>query len=189
MGTKPQEAQLTRQCAQFNRWCARAGAQEYRHKGVVNKSDQFAFPIATFYLDSEKVNGFLYNSKRNYQQLLFNRSVVDIFLLPKGGTFHEHLKTSISLFYLIANMSIYNLTENCEFNPIEIGDMLFYHKMIAGSVILLRERELPEDIVINGVSSVFHNPNAPLESLLNRYIAYGDESLSSFRDRYDEERI
>ncbi|WP_165723466.1 hypothetical protein [Pseudoalteromonas sp. Z1A2] len=86
-------------------------------------------------------------------------------------------------------MSIYNLTENCEFNPIEIGDMLFYHKMIAGSVILLRERELPEDIVINGVSSVFHNPNGPLESLLNRYIAYGDESLSSFRDRYDEERI
>ncbi|TMX33840.1 hypothetical protein DA096_08695 [Vibrio rotiferianus] len=166
------------------------GIKEFRHKGVICKSEQFAFPIATFFLDANKTVGFQKNINRNYQQLLFDRSAIDIFILPKGITFHDYLKTSVSIFFLIAEMSVYNPVDNCEFIPIKIGDMLFYHQTISGRVVLLRERELPKDFVVpNGVGSIFHDPNAPLESLVDRYISYDGDNLELFRPRYDEERI
>ncbi|AUD58045.1 hypothetical protein AYJ58_00430 [Shewanella sp. Pdp11] len=169
---------------------SKSGTKQFRHKGVVCKSEQFAFPIATFFLDAKEIVGFQKNTNRDYQQLLFDRSAIDVFILPKGITFHEYLKTSVSIFFLIAHMSIYNPVDNCEFIPIEIGDMLYYHKSISDRVVLLRERELPEDFIVpNGLASVFHDPNTPLESLVDRYISYDAENLELFRARYDEERI
>lgn len=171
------------------RFHSKKSIDEYRHRGTVNKSDQFAFPIATFFIDTNNVGGFSNNVDRNFQELQFNRSAVDLFVLPKGMSFQRFTKTSVSIFFFIAHMSVYNQADDYEFSPIEIGSMLYYHKVIGERVVLLRERKLPEEFIVpDGVFAMFHDPNMPLEALLNRYIAYDrDDKAVLLKDRYIKE--
>lgn len=171
------------------RFHSKKSIDEYRHRGTVNKSDQFAFPIATFFLDTNNVVGFSNSVDRNRQELQFNRSAVDLFVLPKGLSFQQFAKTSVSVFFFVAQMSVYNPADDCEFSPIEIGSMHYYHKVIGERVVLLRERKLPEAFIVpDGVFAMFHDPNMPLEALLNRYIAHDrDDKPVLFKDRYIQE--
>lgn len=172
------------------RFHSKKTTDEYRHRGVVNKSDKFAFPIATFFLDTNEIVGFKNSKGRNCQVLQFDRSAVDLFVLPKGMSFQEFANTSVSLFFFVAHMSVYNPADGCELSPIEIGSMQYYHKTIGGRVVLLRERKLPDEFVVpKGVFSMFHDPNMPLEALLHRYVAYDKEDTPIlFKERYMQEQ-
>ena len=167
----------------------------HRHKGAIKKSDEFAFPIATFMFNGDNIEGFKnYNGRK--LELKNRQCIVDVFILPKNLSFQDFIqKRTISIFFLLADMDIYDYSKRCPFVPIDFEKTNFHHEVIDGRTILFRERDL---LTLNnlglifeqGIYSILHDPNSPLEALVDRGNAYDSDGavMYNLRERYTKKK-
>lgn len=168
----------------------------YRHKGIIKKSDEFAFPIASFIFNGDEIKGFKKPNSRKLE-LKYKNCAVDIFILPKHLSFKEFLtKKTVSLFFLMADMDIYDHTRHCAFKPIDRQTTQYHHEVIDGRTILFRERKFSVSnnmgfAMPKGIFSVLHDPDSPLEAILDQGNVYDGNGQVAYnlRERYNQENI
>ncbi|MCD9496847.1 hypothetical protein [Photobacterium carnosum] len=167
----------------------------YRHDGIVNKSDKFAFPIASFTFNGDEIKGF---KKQNCRKLELKYKVctVDIFILPKHLSLKEFSEKAISLFFFVAGMGIYDRRIGCAFEPIDMKTTKYHHEVVDGRTILFRERKASMRnnmglVMPKGIFSILHDPDSPLEAILERGDIYDENGQVAYnlRERYNQEKF
>lgn len=152
------------------------------HYGSIKENAPFAFPICSLYIPSklQTKTKFLGNCKKNENDNLYvdiidyiqNLSTrIDFFVLPKNFTIDQLKETHSYIFYLYADIDIFN-TGDGNFVPLSNKIKLLPFS-IGGHDILLRLVYEPNDMfreVNNTFSLAITEPNNIYEKLFDREI-------------------
>lgn len=177
---------------------------EHRHNGTVCQQNIFMFPICSVYIPTT-FNIFSFTKERpneitEYIILKNNKNVrVDFFVLPKNIPANEfaYLSPFIQIFYLVADISIFNKNLNGEFvdlkeNP-EYNLRFVTCKVLEWDVFVrfvYYEKHTREPDLCEDYSILFHDPNDTTDMLLNRKIALPNEdgalTWTSVREKHLE---
>lgn len=175
-----------------------------RHKGAICQKDIFMFPICSVYVPKNiDVSGLtpLQKDKTLVKLQLRDDSDVraDFFVLPKNVSAQEFFSDfSISLFFFVADITVFNKALRGAFYPLPISsaqDVEFRSVRIQEWDALIRFVYSPstrEPDLCGSYSILFHDPNDALEMLINRRFGYKGRDnrleVQPFRGRYLNEK-
>jgi len=156
-----------------------------RHDGTINQRDIFLFPICSIFIPNtfRNTNTSSINEESSHILLLETKTHIriDFFVLPKTISVDKFFKKfSISMFYLDADITLFNKYFNGEYNPLPVAsenDVVFKSFNINGWDVFIRilyTNKTREPDLIGRYSILFHDPNDSLNMILNRKIAYQD---------------
>ncbi|WP_028987064.1 hypothetical protein [Thermicanus aegyptius] len=177
-------------------WCP-------RHTGGVKQENLFSFPVCSIYIpalfNTSSLPPMNVSPLDALVEIRNQKNVrVDFFVLPKGISYEDYiLNFSISIFDLIADISLFNKAASGEFVELPIAspeDVEFHSVKIEDWNTLIRlvySDQLRESKLMGTYSILFHDPNNPIDMILNRNIGYIDENgnviLERLRDKHNEE--
>lgn len=172
---------------------------QIRHSGTVNQENIFAFPICSLYVPKYiplAKKGFELSSQDQMVELQPNSNArIDFFILPEGISANSFIENySISIFYFVADITIFNKAMNGSFEFIPVApqsrDFQFETLTIGNHDVIVRTiyTDYTREFELNGTYSILvHDPNDTIDMILNRYIAYEDSELLSMRERHEHE--
>ncbi|MHB1688744.1 MAG: hypothetical protein ACYCVH_15430 [Ignavibacteriaceae bacterium] len=159
----------------------------FRHTGNVNQKDIFLLPICSIYIPSYFSNVDLPSLNEDNSHIVKldseTHSRIDFFVLPKFIDIKRFFNDfAISIFYLTADITIFNKYLNAEFNPLPVksdDNVKFIPLNLSGWDVLLRilyTNETREPFLIGKYSILFNDPSDSISMLLNRKLVYQDIS-------------
>ncbi|EGS56158.1 hypothetical protein BOO36_19310 [Vibrio navarrensis] len=170
------------------------GKLTFRFDGVLENEDEFAFPIASFFVsESADLRGFQ-NKSEEFIELNFPDVKVDIFVLSKKIDFFSFIRKKVAPLHVLLYDIMFVAGKGFVIAPLDTKNKRFHHKVIDGWTIVIREHVISENSrkLFNSffpgclfVST--YNPKNYIDSVLDRYIINDDGDFEIIRNIYNND--